>query len=490
MSGLGRKSFYVTIGALLNAGFGFAFQLVMANNLGISSEADLYALGVMIPTLLATILVGSAPSVLVPILVRNAPMGKRSPIRMFTGPTICVLVVYLTVVVLSVPISSLLSRDSSSTQQTLAGFLVVSATAIPISWVTAISQAVLIANERFLNVGIAGAVNSLTLLAVGSIYLSNGSASYQLCWAFVGGYAAQAIIQISAARKFLTVGSPHPGSAITKSFIILLGSAMLYKSQPILERSMAASFTGGPAVINYADKVGQVALLASTLGLSLISLQTISSAVADGGKLKGYFESVKITHLLIVFSAPIASVGFLCSQDIVQILYDRGEFDHEATGLVSAVVKITMLGIYFSAISGPTVNYLYATSRFKYVVAISVATTIAGLAVSLLAREFLGLRGVVIGGMCAFVANYVVYSISASVMTRRSPWRPLFVPFVSLGGTIAVCAVIIRSVDPPSGGTANAIMRILVGLSVALLCSVTIFFALRSSNARSVSNAR
>lgn len=422
MSSMARKSTFMTGGSLVNVLVGVGFQLLLAQQLGVSSISDKYFLATMAPTLIATILIGSGPSVLVPdILERQETKVRLS--KYFT-PTVMLSIPVLVLFILQPQISTLFT---DSQPQELTSVARICLLACPLAWLAAIFQSISIANEKFVIVGLSGAVNGVALLSTAIIYFAVGISAERLATCFVVGYAVQAAIQLLSVRRNIQLTSRskaqnegyvpksrdntnQTSKSLTRNIAILFSSALLYKSQPLVERSLSSMFAGGPSIIAYGEKITQAALLASTLGLALISLPQISRAVAAGRIEDGRTISANVATYVAAFAAPFTVVGFLHSHDIVQIVYLRGAFDPADVESVSSIIRVSLIGVAFSAVAGPLVNFQYATGRYSRAAVTSIATTSVGIALSVLLRPVYGLPGVVAGGVMTLLLTYAIFS--------------------------------------------------------------------------------
>lgn len=478
-----RNSALVTMGSVTNVVLGLLFQLLLAHQLGLSASVDIYTLGTMTPTFLATILIGSAPSVLVPAFTRISRQRDDAliPVRLASAPTIAVIGLTVLAGLLTALATPLLAGNlPSGSESALISFIVITSVSIPLAWGAAVSQAVLIVKERFLVVGLAGATNGLGLLVAAVLVFAFGQPIPGLAVAFVAGYVAQIAAQAIAAFKHTTFEPVPPSGAIMSALAVLLGSALIYKSQPIIERVLAAAVENGPAALNYSSKIAQALLMASSLGLALVSLPTISRHVSDDDYPKAFRTASGISLAICCISAPLVVTSIVAAENVVGLLYGRGAFTESAILLVALALAAAAVGVLFSAMTGPIVNLLYATSRYRFVATISITTTILGAATSWLLREPLGLPGIVLGSTAAFTANFAIYWFAAArhhdLRQARLILRPLIL-VILVGGVGALLGLVPLTTSLPA--PLDDVVRLgLIGVPSAALSAV-LYLALR-----------
>jgi putative peptidoglycan lipid II flippase len=488
-----KKSLVVTVGSISNVAVGFVFQLLLARSLGLGQSADVFALGAMVPTLVATILIGSTPSVLVPAISRLPGDHTRIPIGMFFKPSLIVTALIVAVLgasVVFVPLTA--SNLSPEAKSDLLAFVLISSLAMPLAWVSALGQSVLLAKERFLGVGFSGAINGIALLGASAWSLSGDQTSITswLATSFVFGYLVQAVFLGSLASLWVARVGTRRGMAVSAQLLTLLGAAVIYKSQPIIERTLAATLIGGPAAFAYADKLSQAVLLGSTLGLSLISLPSISRYTAQGDLAGAWKVSQRVSLAIAAFSAPLVAGGVLLGDEVVMLVYSGGNFESSDVQVVTAVLTVALLGVFFSAISGPIVNLLYGVGRYRFVATMSVVTTASGAALSLGLREPFGLAGIAGGSLAAFFVNYVVFLRAARSATGTPwGWRNSY-PALLLGGLLGMGFMLRDNILDSLLGELSAFLQLVVmGLLLGLL-SGFVYWVMRRGDEGSILGTR
>jgi putative peptidoglycan lipid II flippase len=476
-----------------NIALGIGFQLLLARGLGLSYLADIYSLGTMVPTLVATVLIGSAPSVLVPAIVRESHGAERMHLRMLGGPTSLVAIVFALALALSLAAAPFLGRSlPPENLSEFKIFLLVSTLTIPLSWVVAVSQSALIAVGNFLAVGFSGAVNGLGLIiATVSVFAVNARPpGVHLAWAFVVGYVAQALVQFSLAFRYINWHVTGASEKLFGSIAVLLGSAMMYKSQPLIERALATYEPGGPAAFNYSAKISQAILVGSTMGLSLISLPSLSKSIAQGDHKVGWRAAQNTTTLIATFSAPLVATGIVAAPQIVALLFLGGQFTAGDVATVSAVLSVALVGVFFSSISGPTVNVLYAHRKYGFVGIVSVSTTLLGGALSFAFREPMGLPGIAVGTSIAFSINYVIFTVKGWQLSQGKVFEEGRRQ-VAVVVAVAVVAFVFTLLPLPHDGDVIGLVLRIGSLAVSTaVTSLVVFLLLRRPHESAIYCAR
>lgn len=487
--GAARKSLYVTIGSLSNIALGFAFQIFLAQVFGLSQAADIYTLGTMFPTLFATVVIGSTPSVIVPALNRQMAEHGGFSGRVFFRPSLAIMGFAILMILISFAIAPVISGSINEIGNAELLILIsITALSMPLIWITAIAQSVLVTRERFLIVGFSGAINGVGLLAFSVMLYMADLKVLGLGVAFVLGYVVQAVVlglcAVQEVRRNSVVVAGERIEGLAWPLLTLIGAAFIYKSQPLIERALASAVEGGPAAFNYATKLSQAVLMASTLGLSMISLPSISRNVSVGAHGDGWRIAMRVSTFISVLSAPLVATGIVVSKDVVTVIYGTTSFDPDAVGLIASVLTVSLVGVLFSALSGPTVNYLYATSRYRFVAVVSIGTTLLGAVLSWIGAFTIGLWGIALGSVVAFVVNFAVY-LTAARRQAQIRWgaaglRQFGVVVVTLG-----VAWLVGLLTEPilAGGYVQSLVRTCIVGAAAIVAAASFHFVFREKHA-------
>lgn len=482
-----RGALYITFGSAVNAIVGIAFQLVLARWLGVSAPVDAYALATMVPTLAATVMVSALPAVLVPEFVRFR--GKNSeaqiPITTLAPMFLAVVLAFAVFCAIGLTIASVSPPSSiAGTQSLFRTYILLSAITIPLAWFSSCCQANLVSASRFLAVGLAGAVNGIGLLATSACAIVFDLGPAYLAVGYLVGYLLQTVALYAASRPLWggAILDRRSDIAITYSALTMTMAALIYKSQPIVERTLSAQFEGGPAIIAYSEKVSQGILLASTIGLAMVSLPAVSEMVARLDYAGAFETSAKLSTAIGLISAPLVGTAIFNSRKIVEILYQGGNFTENDTQMSAKILSISLVGVAFSAFSGPIVNLLYAHRKYKLVTTIAITTLVIGVLLSLLMRKIIGLEGVVWGGTIMLIANFFLFLVTVIKLSQRNilPYlRDLALIFAScLTVTYAISSILSRF-EPSTPPVVTSVIKCAVVLAIGAATSLAIWAVMR-----------
>ena len=181
----------------------------------------------------------------------------------------------------------------------------------------------------------------------------------------------------------------------------------LNQVNPILSR-MFASFLeeGAISALNYANRIIQLPLGLFVIAVSQAILPQLSRIAKSNAKEFRQTLSDALRFVLFIV-LPVTIVSFICSEEIVHLLFVRGAFGEKAWEATSIAFKMSILGLPGMACSTVAMRGLFALGLAKgsfYNTLISVVCT---LFFSLLLLKPFGLAGLAIAPSIAFtVASF------------------------------------------------------------------------------------
>lgn len=219
--------------------------------------------------------------------------------------------------------------------------------------VGAVASAVLNANRRFTAPSLVGLANNVVVVAVLFAVAGPGQIDW-VAWAVVGGALAAALIQLPDLfrlgfrfRPALHLAEP----ALRRLGLLILpvvfatGAAQV---QTLIDRFLASNLSAGSiSALSYANKVN--ALPYGVIGIAIVTVLFPSLAEqAAAGRLDDLRETVgRGLRMLAFLLLPMALGVILFAGPIVQVIFQRGAFDPEATATTAYALRFYATGILF-----------------------------------------------------------------------------------------------------------------------------------------------
>ena len=268
-----------------------------------------------------------------------------------------------------------------------------------------------------------GMLNSLGSFFVPSLAPAFSNLSFLIVLPFIirflGVYGLVAAVLIGGLSNLLTqlLWSKKNGAALfterpdfsdpnlkkmTRLFLPYALGLSLNQINPILSR-MFASFLeeGAISTLNYANRIIQLPLGLFVIAVSQAVLPQLSLISKSNAKEFRDTLSAALRFVLYIV-LPVTVVSFICSKEIVHLLFVRGAFGESAWTATNIALKMSILGLPGMACSTVVMRGLYALGLAKgafFNTLISVACTLFA---SLILLKPFGLAGLAIAPSIAF----------------------------------------------------------------------------------------
>ncbi|MFB7942545.1 lipid II flippase MurJ, partial [Streptomyces sp. NPDC056049] len=156
--------------------------------------------------------------------------------------------------------------------------------------------------------------------------------------------------------------------------------SLIRQSQTLIERFLAAPLPSGAiSHLNYAQKIAQMPMILSLM-LCTVSFPVVARALAAGDP-EGARRRVERDLLLAAVVVLVgASVVIAAAPQIVELLFQRGEFDRTDTVATAAVMRVYALGLLGQTMVGALVRCYFSAARPLWYPAAAMAAGLAATA--------------------------------------------------------------------------------------------------------------
>jgi len=356
---------------------GLFTQVLIAKHFGAGTEYDAYLLSIFLATLLSQSIARVYGSVVVPFLIDlKSRAGAEEYFRvqvalnlLYTAPAV---VFMLLVMVFGDFFVRLIAPDAPPETSALA------VRALPMLAVPALAmmglemgKVILNLNKRYRIAAAMPIVNSLIL--AGSVLLFQGRWGI---WSLFGGYAAAQILQFvitwgqAQSLAFTKVCRPTIAKAQVAqvwslSWMVFVASS-LETANSFLEKYFATGLAvGSVSAIGYSLVIMNFAAQIFSFSLVAMMFTRMSEQIAarDMGAMGSYLENN--FRRLTRFVMPLSIGLTVASLQIVQVLFERGRFDHADTLLTSRTLALYMVGLPAVVINQVVARIFYSLNRMR-----------------------------------------------------------------------------------------------------------------------------
>lgn len=467
---------------------GFVREVVYAKFYGMSWELDAFLAASVVPVILFGVFNGALVTALVPLFTGYVNTEREDEAWNLASTVIVVVVVVLGVCAALgawlapwyVPHIARFTPAHVQTAVVMTRWLMPTIVATSLAGVIG---ALLNAYHRFGAAALQGFFANMCIIVL--VWFAQ---PHYGAYALVLGALAGAIVSLLALlpsffalRRFrFALDLRHPGLARLMHVLgpIAIGSAAGQIAM-FFDRYFASGMTEGTiAGMNFAVKVVGFPQQLFVTAIATVIFPLFASQFAQKNKV-AMRRSVG-TGLQMVIFLTLPSAWGLCmlAGPVVQTLFERGAFTPEATVLCAQLLPYAAVGLVALAANVVLTRCLYACGAVRIAIAISVATVVLNVALSLAWLPSLGARGLLLANAVSQTAQTIAYVCVAWRVLGGFPLRTVAVSLLKVGACSAVMAFALAAVQvtrtPPSP---NLLARV-TNLGEHLLFGAFVFLVL------------
>ena len=251
----------------------------------------------------------------------------------------------------------------------------------------------------------------------------------------------------------------------------------------LIDRSLASGLpVGSISAMNYAYK-----LITFLLGVLMVPLTTImfsrmSKQAADDNQ-QGVLASLRRSIVLISLVAlPIVAIAMVLSNDVVKMIYMRGNFTLESVLLTGSVLLFYLIGVPSFGMRDYLNRTFHAIQDTKIPFAVACLTVCLNIVLNLILRRFMGARGLALAtSLSSYVGSLTMFVLLRKRMGRLGMRRIAGEMLKILAATLVAAAVcmLMNRVLPEAVGTLRVFVRLVIATAVSGVAYLATCIALR-----------
>ncbi|WP_446787699.1 murein biosynthesis integral membrane protein MurJ [Macellibacteroides fermentans] len=400
---------------LVSKFLGFLREMVMANYYGTSYIVDAYVMATAIPGIIFGGIFGAIATAYTPSFSSINEREGKSKSNMFTSQVINLLVIVsLIVILIGIVLSKQITNIFASgfngeTADLTSYFIRITFSYILFSSLTGILDAHMQYKGYYLKPIISGYFQNISIIAV--IIVSAYTSHYYLAFgALIGGFLKLTYIIFNVRNTGFNYSFNFSLSEpIRKIFFmalpVFLGSYII-QINSFVDKALASSLPeGSVAALNY----GMI-LITLITGLTVTLLVTfvyprITKAYTLNNLNEFNLIVEKTTNLIAIITIPF-SMGILAfSNEVVQIVYERGEFDSLATKLTASAFFFYGIGLVFFSFNDLLAKVFYSMRNTFAPIVCSGITVIINIILNLILVGPMAHRGLAFATAIASIFN-------------------------------------------------------------------------------------
>ena len=492
--GVLKAAWLIAVVTIVSKLIGFIRDVVIANYYGASMVSDAYYYAYQILSLSLILLGGvGGPfhSATVAIFSKLIPNIEEKPTeevnRLYStfmnATIICFIILSLIIFLFPKQIMGLIISGNSEQMITLAAeHLRIMTPLLIIGGIVGIYYGLLIIYKQFMLPNLSPIIMSLAIIVI-AVLAPNDNKGYALAWATTIGAILQWVIQYPNVRKLgyrlkpvLEIqNNPH-----FKEICELLFPAVLSSTVGQIHIYVDMFFTssiseGAWTAIGYANRVFQfpVGILVTAFLVPLFPIFAKLVAQKDYDGIRNYFN--KGVGVLFFASIPIIIGILVVGLDAVKLVFERGEFDQNASFMVAEALWFLSVSIipYVFRDSITRVYYSFNDSKTPFMVALSSVALKFLLNWIFISKMHFGIGGITLSTSFVTLFNAIILGVFITRKIKMN-YKSLFINLLKMiiSGiiTMAVCWICAVEFDKLIHISNQVILEMLKISVIAIIC--------------------
>ena len=422
---------------LLSRVLGFFRDVIVAYVLGAGPAADAFYVAYRLPNTLRRLFAeGSMTMAFVPVFSDlRQKKGDEAAFAMTRSAFMWLVLILgfitLAAIIFARPLTQLIApgftHDPAQMDLTVRLVRIVFPYIIEIS-IVALCMGALNSMGHFLTPALATSeLNTIVIAGCGVAWLFGLDVPHALAWSVIVGGVGQMYMQYPAMKrfgfswfgpwKFMDEGVKRMG----KLMLPTVFGAAVYQINIMVGQGLASCLAvGSISSLYYADRLVQFPLGVFGTAVGTVSLPSLARLAASG-QMPEFKHTLSASLSLTLFICLPATAGLIALSDpMVQVLFGRGAFTHEAAQATSMALMAYAVGLPAFACVRPLISAFYALHDTKTPVMAGFVSVVAYIALGFAVVKFpLNLMGSTLGHL---TQAYPLRLVGLALATSLSSW--------------------------------------------------------------------
>jgi putative peptidoglycan lipid II flippase len=401
-------------------------EIVAANHLGTSDAKDASLTAWLIPGFLVLIVSNAIVGALVPVLIdTRLKQGAQESRRVFSEIVLVSAAVLLIVPALLLltgpPMLAAIAPSYAPAKLALSyELMTIMAPAIPLIGIATVWSGLLNSDDRFLTAALAPALvpvcSTVALVAAPSHSVRALALGFTIGAALQFAVTGWAVSRSGLGARPAWHGGLAPSRRIARQFSPLVANGVVFGGLGVVDQAMAATLgKGAVSVLGYGSMLVLPIIGIGSAALATTIFPHFSRQVAreDWSGLRATLRTYG--GLILMLTLPVAALLIICSQWLVGLVFQHGQFSHGDTVAVARVQATYALVIPIQALATLMSRLVVALGASHLMMLGSIAIFVLNIAGDYLFKEWLGVQGIAF----ATVLNQLVSLIFLAYIWRR-----------------------------------------------------------------------
>ncbi len=494
-----RTTALVTVVIILSKAFGLIRDVITAGYYGTGIENDAYASAYTLFYLPVLLFNSCITATIVPLFTQEREQRSLADSNHFASNALnlfclAALIIAAIMFVFAEPLVRLIFQFEAEGIALTVKMTRIMLLGLVFNIMSIVFSSLLNAMERFMAAQLTGFPLSVAVIL--SVILFSGKLGIEaIAWGVFAASVLQALILIPFMRGwFKYTPVINLKDKRFHRLLVLAGPAVLSMGvseiNHLVDRSLASALAAGSiSAMNYAYK-----LITFLLGVLMVPLTTIMfsrmSKQAAANNREGVLASLRRSILLISLVAlPIVAIAMVLSNDVVKMIYMRGNFGMESVLLTGSVLTYYLIGVPSFGIRDFLNRTFHSVQDTKTPFRVACLVVASNIILNIILRKFLGARGLALAtSLSSYIGSFTMFILLRRHMGHLSLKKilPDMVKIIIAALAAAAACILMNRILPVSMTTLTTFLRLAAAAGVSLIVYALACLILRVEALRAI----
>ncbi len=438
-----KAIFTNSFGILISRILGFIRDLFTASILGANIYSDIFFIAFKLPNLFRRIFAeGAFTQVFIPAFAKSKHKGVFSANIFIVFLSIIFFITLVVNLLPSLATQAIAVGFDAKSIELASPFVALNFWYLPLIFAVTFLSTMLQYKHHFATSAFSTALLNISLIL--ALYFSQDKTQneivYYLSWGVVIGGILQLLVHIIAIHKLglskiLIGGFKHlkvkskiikdDTKRFQKQFFPAMWGNSTAQVSAFLDTFLASFLvTGSISYLYYANRIFQLPLALFAIATSIALFPRIARYIKNNDEQKA-LEFLKKAFWFLTFLLTASAIGgFILSEEIVWLLFQRDAFNAEDTLNTTAVLRMYMIGLLPFGLQKLFILWLYAKEMQMKAAKIATFSLITYISIALLLITPMGVSGLALattlGGFVSFILTIKVFGVENFLDILRS----------------------------------------------------------------------
>lgn len=420
-------TFLISLTGLVSKGVGFLREILYANYFGLQSEFDIYLVSAALPMIISTMLLYLGQNYFIPafnnIDVSEKMERKNYFIKSFWFFLLFGIVISVILIIVSVPLINLFLKGFNKERIELAVLIFrLFIFSLPLASMVSIISAYQQANFQYKAPALSQLLVNITLVILLFMFNKNFGIVIIPIGLLVGTLLQLLYlslkIDVSITEFFKKMELDLKKLSFPFSFLTIISIEFIGQLYTISDRYFISQIDpGGIAALNYSMNLVLLPISIFSLAISTAIFPKLSENFATSSldNLQKNFNLSIVFNLMIFI--PITTILFFFGDEIIKILFERGNFSQVDSMMTFNLTKILALSLIFYSSYGVANKLIYSINQVKKLLWLTVIGLLLKIVLNFIFVKEFKQTGLAISTVISYVFFFVgsIYIIQQSI---------------------------------------------------------------------------